>query len=134
MDVAAELMYLRGVRATGIREIIDAAAAGKSQLYHYFEAKDDLAAAVLKVMSGTMNRPHGAAAARLAPSVALVRLSPVVALCRPCALRFASWGEYPRDGDRQDAQCQVDRVVEDAVFAGEETKRVGFSEADRADQ
>ena len=57
MDVAAELMYLRGVRATGIQEIIDAARAGKSQLY-----------------------------------------------------------------------------VEDAVFAGEETKRVGFSEADRADQ
>jgi len=48
VDVAAELMYLRGVRATGIQEIIDAAGAGKSQLYHYFEAKEDLAAAVLE--------------------------------------------------------------------------------------
>jgi AcrR family transcriptional regulator len=57
VDVAAELMYLRGVRATGIQEIIDAAGAGKSQLYHYFSDKDDLAAAVLEVMDEFMAHP-----------------------------------------------------------------------------
>lgn len=48
VDAAAGLMYERGVRATSLEEILDAAGAGKSQLYHYFSSKDDLAAAVLE--------------------------------------------------------------------------------------
>ena len=45
---AATLMYERGVRATGLDDVLLAAGAGKSQLYHYFETKDDLVAAVLE--------------------------------------------------------------------------------------
>lgn len=45
---AADLMYRRGIRATSLEEILDAAGAGKSQLYHYFSSKDDLVAAVLE--------------------------------------------------------------------------------------
>ncbi len=44
---AAQLMYERGVRATSVDDVLLAAGAGKSQLYHYFETKEDLAAAVL---------------------------------------------------------------------------------------
>ncbi|MDQ3644235.1 MAG: TetR family transcriptional regulator C-terminal domain-containing protein [Actinomycetota bacterium] len=45
---AARLMYERGVRATSIDDVLLAAHAGKSQLYHYFDTKEDVAAAVLE--------------------------------------------------------------------------------------
>ncbi len=48
VHAAATLMYERGVRATGVDDVLLAAGAGKSQLYHYFETKDDLVAAVLE--------------------------------------------------------------------------------------
>ena len=45
---AAELMHLRGVRATSVDEVLSAAGAGKSQFYHYFSSKEDLIEAVLR--------------------------------------------------------------------------------------
>jgi AcrR family transcriptional regulator len=45
-------MYERGVRAAGLDDVLLAAGAGKSQLYHYFETKDDLVAAVLEHQLG----------------------------------------------------------------------------------
>ncbi len=48
VHAAAELMYERGVRATSLDDVLLAAGAGKSQLYHYFETKEDLAGAVLE--------------------------------------------------------------------------------------
>lgn len=48
MRAAATLMYECGVRATSVEDVLVAARAGKSQLYHYFETKEDLAAAVLE--------------------------------------------------------------------------------------
>lgn len=47
VEAAAALMYERGVRGTSIEDVLEAAEAGKSQLYHYFSSKDDLSAAVL---------------------------------------------------------------------------------------
>lgn len=47
VEAAAALMYERGVRGTSIEDVLDAAEAGKSQLYHYFSSKDDLSAAVV---------------------------------------------------------------------------------------
>jgi TetR/AcrR family transcriptional repressor of nem operon len=44
---AAELMHLRGVGATSVDDVLSAAGAGKSQLYHYFSTKQDLVEAVL---------------------------------------------------------------------------------------
>lgn len=41
-------MYERGLRGTSLEDILRAADAGKSQMYHYFSSKDDLAAAVLE--------------------------------------------------------------------------------------
>ncbi len=54
VSAAATLMYARGVRATGLDEVLLAAGAGKSQLYHYFETKDDLIAAVLEHQLGVV--------------------------------------------------------------------------------
>ncbi len=48
VSAAAELMYERGVRATGLDDVLAAAGCGKGQLYHYFSSKDELGAAVLE--------------------------------------------------------------------------------------
>jgi TetR/AcrR family transcriptional regulator, transcriptional repressor for nem operon len=45
--VAAELMHRRGVARTSLDEVIDASGTGKSQMYHYFQGKDDLVEAVV---------------------------------------------------------------------------------------
>ncbi len=45
---AAALMYERGVRATGLEDVLADSGSGKGQFYHYFSSKDDLAAAVLE--------------------------------------------------------------------------------------
>jgi AcrR family transcriptional regulator len=47
IDAAATLMYQRGVAMTSLDDVLAAAGSGKSQLYHYFESKADLVAAVI---------------------------------------------------------------------------------------
>jgi len=44
---AADLMFARGVRGTGLDDVLAAAGVGKGQLYHYFADKDDLVRAVI---------------------------------------------------------------------------------------
>jgi TetR/AcrR family transcriptional regulator, transcriptional repressor for nem operon len=44
---AARLMHQRGIAATSLDDVLAESGAGKSQLYHYFDGKDDLAAAML---------------------------------------------------------------------------------------
>ena len=48
IEAAAGLMYQRGIRATSVDDVLLAAGAGKSQLYHYFATKDEVVAAVLE--------------------------------------------------------------------------------------
>ncbi len=48
VELAAELMYERGVSATSIEDILTASGTGKSQLYHYFSSKEELVAEVLR--------------------------------------------------------------------------------------
>lgn len=40
-------MHLRGVNATTVEDVLEAAGAGKGQFYHYFESRAELEAAVL---------------------------------------------------------------------------------------
>ena len=44
---AADLMFVRGVRGTGLDDVIATAGVGKGQLYHYFADKDALVRAVI---------------------------------------------------------------------------------------
>jgi TetR/AcrR family transcriptional repressor of nem operon len=48
IDAAATLMYQRGVSMTSLDDVLAAAGSGKSQLYHYFDSKADLIAAVIE--------------------------------------------------------------------------------------
>src|ERR1700680_972272 len=48
IDAAATLMYQRGVSMTSLDDVLAAAGSGKSQLYHYFDSKADLVAAVIE--------------------------------------------------------------------------------------
>jgi len=48
IDAAATLMYQRGVAMTSLDDVLAAAGSGKSQLYHYFDSKADLVAAVIE--------------------------------------------------------------------------------------
>ena len=47
LDSAAQLMHDRGMAAASMDDVLFASGAGKSQLYHYFDGKQDLCAAVL---------------------------------------------------------------------------------------
>lgn len=48
IDAAATLMYQKGVSVTSLDDVLAAAGSGKSQLYHYFDGKADLVAAVIE--------------------------------------------------------------------------------------
>ncbi|MDK3256629.1 TetR/AcrR family transcriptional regulator [Blastococcus capsensis] len=48
VELAAGLMYERGVSATSIEDILAASGTGKSQFYHYFSSKEQLIAEVLR--------------------------------------------------------------------------------------
>jgi len=47
VSAAAELMYVRGVAATTLDDVVAASAVSKSQLYHHFSGKDALVRAVV---------------------------------------------------------------------------------------
>src|SRR6266704_321768 len=47
VERAAELIAERGVAATSLDEVLAAAGAGKSQLYHYFSGRDELVEAAV---------------------------------------------------------------------------------------
>ncbi len=47
LSTAAELVHLRSVAATSLNDVIEASNTGKSQIYHYFQNKDDMIRQVL---------------------------------------------------------------------------------------
>ncbi|MFP3939935.1 MAG: TetR/AcrR family transcriptional regulator [Thermoanaerobaculia bacterium] len=51
LHAAAELIHARGVHATSVDDVLAAAGAGKSQFYHYFRNKEDLARQVLALQT-----------------------------------------------------------------------------------
>lgn len=58
---AADLMHANGVAGTTIDQVVEASGTSKSQLYHYFDDKDALVTAVIKMQAArTMERqePH----------------------------------------------------------------------------
>jgi AcrR family transcriptional regulator len=49
---AAELMYVRGVSATSLDDVLAASGTGKSQFYHYFRSREELIEEVLSHQLG----------------------------------------------------------------------------------
>ncbi len=47
LSTAARLVQLHGVAATSLNDVIEASNTGKSQIYHYFQSKDDMIQQVL---------------------------------------------------------------------------------------
>jgi TetR/AcrR family transcriptional regulator, transcriptional repressor for nem operon len=47
LSTAAQLVHLRSVAATSLNDVIEASGTGKSQIYHYFQNKDDMIQQVL---------------------------------------------------------------------------------------
>src|SRR5205814_8029251 len=47
VERAAGLFAERGIAATSVDEVLEAAGAGKGQFYHYFRSRDELAAAAV---------------------------------------------------------------------------------------
>jgi TetR/AcrR family transcriptional repressor of nem operon len=58
---AAELMHANGVAGTTMDQVIEASGTSKSQLYHYFDDKDALVTAVIKMQAARVmerQEPH----------------------------------------------------------------------------
>lgn len=51
LDVATDLFYRQGYRATGINEVIDKSGVAKATFYNHFPSKDDLYEACLRGLS-----------------------------------------------------------------------------------
>lgn len=58
IEAAATLVSARGVGGTSVDAVLEAAAAGKSQLYHYFGDKHGLVRAVIDYRNQTVIRPQ----------------------------------------------------------------------------
>ena len=73
LDTAARLFYARGVHEVGMDELIQATGLGKATIYRLYLGKDDLVAAYLARLAGTIldaidaeiTRHHGDPAAAL---------------------------------------------------------------------
>lgn len=58
---AADLMHANGVAGTSMDQVVEASGTSKSQLYHYFDDKDALVAAVIKIQAARVmarQEPH----------------------------------------------------------------------------
>jgi AcrR family transcriptional regulator len=73
VESAAELIYDRGVVAASVAELIAIAAISKSQLYNYFESKDDLVQAVVRYQAGRVLGWHGMLLAEVDDFAGLLR-------------------------------------------------------------
>ncbi|MEV4351604.1 TetR/AcrR family transcriptional regulator [Actinoplanes sp. NPDC049596] len=126
LTVAAELFYVRGVRAVGLAEVIQAAGCGKNMLYRHFPGKSALVAAYL-----TQAREQRAAATSAAltgePRDQMVALVAETAwwvrgdAYRGCAFRkYLAEFPDPGEGDEatevargylRDTRAQIDELV-----------------------
>ncbi|WP_433559260.1 TetR/AcrR family transcriptional regulator [Pseudonocardia xinjiangensis] len=58
VQAAAELMHANGVAGTTMDQVIEASGTSKSQLYHYFDDKDALVTAVIRMQTARVMERH----------------------------------------------------------------------------
>ncbi|SCG73533.1 TetR/AcrR family transcriptional regulator [Micromonospora inositola] len=128
LDTAAGLFYRYGVRAVGMKQVIDAAGCGKNLLYTHFPSKNDLVAAYLRECRRERARSAAAAAGEVPgddPAAQLLALvgEIVTTVGRPefrgCAFRIYLT-EFPDDQSEparlardylRDSRAEIDRLV-----------------------
>ena len=73
LEVASDLFYRQGYRATGINEVIARSGVAKATFYNHFPSKDDLGLAYLKrTREGELRYLERAVAARRSPETRLL--------------------------------------------------------------
>jgi AcrR family transcriptional regulator len=128
LDAAGALFYARGVRATGMSEVVEAAGCGKNLLYGHFPSKVDLVAAYLERFRARRERAAERAVRDLSrdPAAQLVALTAEVAQrvgepgFRGCALRnyLAEFPDADETASRvargylRDSRAQVAALVD----------------------
>jgi AcrR family transcriptional regulator len=90
VDAAAELMFVRGVGATTLDDIVATSGVSKSQLYQHFGGKDDIVRAVVEVMGERVIQRERDALGRVSTIAGLKRWRD--ALVQNNALRHGAYG------------------------------------------
>ena len=90
VEAAADLMFVRGVAATTLDDVLAASGASKSQLYHHFDGKDALVRAVVDRVGARVIQRERDALARVSTMRGLRRWRD--ALVQNNALRHGSYG------------------------------------------
>ena len=110
VDATAGLMLERGAAGTSLDEVIAASGTSKSQLYHYFEDKDDLTRAVVR---------------RQAERVMEAQLPPGERLASIAALR--RWRDRIVEGQRSGGfvgGCPVGSLANELADSGDDVRAV----------
>jgi TetR/AcrR family transcriptional repressor of nem operon len=90
VDAAADLMYIQGVGATTLDDVLAASGASKSQLYHHFDGKEALVRAVVDHVGQRVIERERQALGRVSTIVGLRRWRD--ALVQNNALRHGAYG------------------------------------------
>ncbi|MBO9522110.1 MAG: TetR/AcrR family transcriptional regulator [Nocardioidaceae bacterium] len=90
VSAAADLMYVQGVEATTIDDVLTASGASKSQLYHHFDSKDALVRAVVEQVGERVIEREREALGKVSTLRGLRRWRD--ALVRSNALRHGAYG------------------------------------------
>jgi AcrR family transcriptional regulator len=140
LAVAGGLFYRRGVRATGVADVIAAAGCGKQALYRLFPSKDHLVAAYLDEVAGERDRAAEEAARAAGPDPG-ARLVAVVAEVAGWAGRDGFHGcalrnylhEHPGERSRAAAVAQryLDRSRDRVYRLAEQVRPAGGAELAR---
>jgi AcrR family transcriptional regulator len=90
VTTAADLMYIRGVGATTLDDVVAASGVSKSQLYHHFAGKDALVRAVIDLVGARVIEREREALGRVSTIAGLRRWRD--ALVQNNALRYGAYG------------------------------------------
>src|SRR5205807_9422339 len=100
VERAAELFAERGVAGTSLDEVLAAAGAGKSQLYHYFRGRDELVEAAVGLRCTQVLEGLTRALGSVASLAGLERaLAGFVAGCRQMGMRGCPIGTLAAEAE-----------------------------------